>query len=38
MKGNITHTGGKFTSIGVQVDDHDHDGVEKGGNWTEDIL
>lgn len=35
MKGNITHTGGKFTSNGVQVDDHDHGGVERGGSWTE---
>lgn len=37
MKGDITHTGGKFTSNGVQVDDHDHGGVEKGGSWTEGI-
>ncbi len=34
MSGNIEHTGGKFTSNGVQVDDHDHGGVEPGGNWT----
>ena len=27
MKGNIEHTGGKFTSNGVQADDHDHGGV-----------
>ncbi|NIF35386.1 phage baseplate assembly protein V [Enterobacter sp. Tr-810] len=37
MKGNITHTGGKLTSNGVQVDDHDHGGVERGGSWTEGI-
>lgn len=37
MKGNITHTGGKFTSNGVQADDHDHGGVERGGSWTEGI-
>lgn len=37
MKGNITHTGGKLTSNGVQVDDLDHGGVERGGSWTEGI-
>lgn len=35
MTGNIEHTGGKLTSNGVQVDDHDHGGVERGGSWTE---
>lgn len=35
MSGNIEHTGGAFTSNGVQVDDHDHGGVERGGSWTE---
>lgn len=35
MKGNIAHTGGIFTSNGVQVDDHDHGGVQRGGSWTE---
>ncbi|MFW4186665.1 phage baseplate assembly protein V [Klebsiella quasipneumoniae] len=35
MQGDITHTGGKFTSNGVQVDDHDHGAVERGGSWTE---
>ncbi|WP_297120730.1 phage baseplate assembly protein V [uncultured Enterobacter sp.] len=34
MTGNIEHTGGKLTSNGVQVDDHDHGGVESGGNRT----
>ncbi|KLQ08267.1 MULTISPECIES: phage baseplate assembly protein V [Enterobacter] len=37
MTGNIEHTGGKLTSNGVQVDDHDHGGVERGGSWTEGI-
>ena len=37
MKGNITHTGGEFTSNGVQVDDHDHGGVKGGEEWTEGI-
>ena len=35
MSGNIEHTGGAFTSNGVQVDDHDHGNVERGGSWTE---
>ncbi|HIH4623894.1 TPA: phage baseplate assembly protein V [Klebsiella variicola] len=35
MHGNIAHTGGAFTSNGVQVDDHDHGAVERGGSWTE---
>ena len=34
MHGDITHTGGAFTSNGVQVDDHDHGEVERGGDWT----
>ncbi|HBZ7767098.1 TPA: phage baseplate assembly protein V [Klebsiella variicola subsp. variicola] len=34
MHGNIAHTGGAFTSNGVQVDDHDHGEVERGGDWT----
>ncbi|PAN73270.1 baseplate assembly protein [Enterobacter cloacae] len=37
MTGDIEHTGGKLTSNGVQVDDHDHGGVERGGSWTEGI-
>lgn len=37
MSGNIEHTGGKFTSNGVQVDGHDHGGVEPGGNWTKGV-
>lgn len=35
MRGDITHAGGAFTSNGVQVDDHDHGAVERGGSWTE---
>ena len=35
MRGNFSHTGGKFTSNGIQVDDHNHGAVERGGNWTE---
>ncbi|MDU4425364.1 MAG: phage baseplate assembly protein V [Raoultella sp.] len=35
MRGDITHTGGAFTSNGVQVDDHSHGAVERGGSWTE---
>ncbi|HDG7830221.1 TPA: phage baseplate assembly protein V [Klebsiella quasipneumoniae subsp. similipneumoniae] len=37
MHGDITHTGGAFTSNGVQVDDHDHGNVERGGSWTEGV-
>ncbi|EEK5158243.1 phage baseplate assembly protein V [Salmonella enterica] len=36
MKGNIEHTGGTLKSNGVQVDNHGHGGVQRGGNWTED--
>lgn len=35
MHGDVTHTGGAFTSNGVQVDDHGHGAVERGGSWTE---
>lgn len=35
MHGDITHSGGAFTSNGVQVDDHDHGAVERGSSWTE---
>lgn len=35
MHGNITHTGGALTSNSVQVDDHNHGAVERGGSWTE---
>lgn len=36
MQGDIEHSGGKMTSNGVQVDDHGHGGVQRGGSWTED--
>lgn len=35
MTGDIEHTGGAFTSNGVQLDDHDHGKVMRGGDWTE---
>lgn len=35
MSGNIEHGGGTLKSNGVQVDDHDHGGVERGGSRTE---
>lgn len=34
MSGDIEHTGGKLTSNGVQVDDHDHGGVKRGDDRT----
>lgn len=34
MAGNITHTGGKFASNGVVIDDHTHGGVKSGGSRT----
>ena len=34
MRGNFNHTGGAFKSNGVQVDDHGHGEVERGGDWT----
>lgn len=34
MAGDITHTGGAFTSNGVQVDTHTHGGVQAGGGNT----
>lgn len=34
MTGDIEHTGGKLTSNGVQVDDHEHGNVQSGGSWT----
>lgn len=35
MSGDIEHTGGTFKSNGVQVDNHGHGGIERGGEWTE---
>ncbi|EPT0833139.1 TPA: phage baseplate assembly protein V [Yersinia enterocolitica] len=37
MSGNIDHSGGKFSSNGVVVDNHDHGGVLRGGDYTEGI-
>ncbi|WP_090463877.1 phage baseplate assembly protein V [Enterobacter sp. kpr-6] len=37
MSGNIAHTGGAFTSNGVQIDSHDHGNVQSGGSWTKGI-
>ena len=34
MSGTIKHTG-EFTSNGVQIDKHNHGGVEHGNSWTE---
>jgi len=34
MYGDITHSGGKLTSNGVQVDDHGHGGVKRGDDRT----
>ncbi len=34
MKGDISHSGGKFTSNGITVDDHAHSGVQTGGGQT----
>lgn len=36
MRGDIVHNGGTFKSNGVQLDDHGHGGVQRGGAWTED--
>jgi phage baseplate assembly protein V len=35
MSGNIDHSGGAFTSNGVQVDKHGHGGIRRGDEWTE---
>lgn len=34
MRGDFNHTGGALTSNGVQVDDHHHGEVERGGDWA----
>ena len=34
MRGDIEHSGGAFTSNGVQVDSHTHGAVQSGGSWT----
>ncbi|MGP4873308.1 phage baseplate assembly protein V, partial [Klebsiella pneumoniae] len=35
MSGDIEHSGGAFTSNGVQVDKHAHGGIKRGDEWTE---
>ncbi|HEE9953201.1 TPA: phage baseplate assembly protein V [Citrobacter freundii] len=35
MRGDVEHSDGKMTSNGVQVDNHGHGGVQRGGSWTE---
>ena len=35
MSGDIEHTGGAFKSNDVQVDDHNHGKIQRGGDWTE---
>lgn len=37
MSGNIEHSGGAFKSNGVQVDNHNHGSIQRGGGWTEGI-
>lgn len=34
MSGDITHSGGTFSSNGIVVDDHKHGGVQTGGGRT----
>ena len=34
ISGDVKHSGGKFTSNGVTVDDHKHGGVQSGGSQT----
>lgn len=34
MSGNITHSGGQFSSNGVVLDKHDHGSVQRGGDYT----
>ena len=35
MKGDVTHSGGKLSSNGVVLNDHDHGGVQRGGSRTD---
>ncbi|AMP37449.1 phage baseplate assembly protein V [Ralstonia solanacearum] len=35
ITGSLTHEGGQLSSNGVVVDDHDHGGVHRGGDWSE---
>ncbi|QCR38005.1 phage baseplate assembly protein V [Nissabacter sp. SGAir0207] len=34
MKGNVTHSGGRFSSNGIVVDAHKHGGVQSGGSTS----
>ncbi|AOR65105.1 phage baseplate assembly protein V [Pectobacterium wasabiae] len=34
MRGTVQHSGGAFTSNGVQVDNHGHGGIMPGSGWT----
>lgn len=34
MSGDIEHSGGKFSSNGIVIDDHKHSGVQTGGGQT----
>lgn len=34
MSGDVTHSGGSFTSNGIAVDDHSHGNVQSGGSQT----
>lgn len=35
MEGDVTHSGGKLSSNGVVLSDHDHGGVQRGGSRTD---
>ncbi len=35
IRGDVKHEGGKLSSNGVVVDDHDHGGIKPGDAWTE---
>lgn len=35
MTGDVEHSGGKISSSGVVVDDHEHGGVQRGGSRTD---
>lgn len=35
MKGDVTHSGGSFSSNGITVDSHKHGGVKSGGDTSE---
>lgn len=35
ISGDLEHAGGTLSSNGVVLHDHDHGGVQRGGDWTE---